>query len=123
MPGTADQAMNNHICTNYGGLDGYQNAGFSADFDLNTGQASNLVIGGQPLDPAKTYRVSTSSFIANGNLDGDKMFVGALGSEDSGILMREAALAYLERVKNLPDFTQPLVNIIGLENIKRESKY
>ncbi|NLF95315.1 MAG: bifunctional metallophosphatase/5'-nucleotidase [Candidatus Riflebacteria bacterium] len=123
MPGVAVQAMFDHICTNYGSLDGYQYAGFSADFDVKTGRASNLLIGGQPLDPAKTYRVSTSSFIANGNLEGDKMFVGSLGSDDSGVLMREAALAYLERVKNLPDFSQPLVNLIGLETVKRESKY
>ncbi|PKL48024.1 MAG: hypothetical protein CVV42_11110 [Candidatus Riflebacteria bacterium HGW-Riflebacteria-2] len=122
MPGASVQAMFDHICAKYGSLDGYQYAGFTADFDLNSGRARNLVIGGNPLDNTKTYRVSTSSFIANGNLEGDKMFVGSLGSEDSGILMREAALAYLARVKNVPDFSQPQISLIGLENLKRESK-
>lgn len=116
MPGTAVQAMFDHICANYDDLDGYQFAGFTADLDLNTGCARNLVIGDRPLESKKIYRVSTSSFIANGNLGGDKMFIGARGSEDSGILMRDAALAYLERVENVPDFSQPVVNIIGLED-------
>ena len=122
MPGTAVQAMFDHICSNYGNLDGYQYAGFSADFNLNSGRAGNLVIGGQPLESAKTYRVSTSSFIANGNLEGDKMFVGALGTEDSGIMMRDAAIEYLSAIKNLPDFSKPQINLVGLENLKRENK-
>ncbi len=122
MPGSEVQKMFDHICTNYATLDGYQYAGFTADFDLNRGRAEKIVIGGQPLDNSKNYRVSTSSFIANGNLGGDKMFVDALGSEDSGILMRDAALAYLARVKEVPDFSQAAVNLIGLENLHRVKK-
>lgn len=116
MPGTAVQAMFDHLCANYGDLDGYQFAGFTADLDLNAGCARNIVIGGRALESKKIYRVSTSSFIANGNLGGDKMFIGARGSEDSGILMRDAAITYLERVKNVPDFSKPEINIIGLED-------
>lgn len=120
MPGKAVQAMFDHICANYADLDGYQFAGFSADFDLTRGQAKNLVIDGHPLDQKKVYRVSTSSFIANGNLGGDKLFTGATGSEDSGILMRDAAISYLGKVRNAPDFSQPQINLIGLESLKVE---
>jgi len=122
LPGSAVQKMFDHICTNYATLDGYQYAGFSADFDLDRGRAEKIIVGTQPLDNAKNYRVSTSSFIANGNLGGDKMFVNALSSEDSSILMRDAALAYLERVKEVPDFSQAKVNLIGLENLQRVKK-
>ena len=50
------------------------------------------------------------------------MFVGALGTEDSGIMMRDAAIEYLSAIKNLPDFSKPQINLVGLENLKRENK-
>ncbi|EKD81779.1 MAG: hypothetical protein ACD_39C01646G0002 [uncultured bacterium] len=118
MRGDAVQAMLDYVCVNFGDPDGYQYAGINADFDLTAGCARNVIIGGQPLDRTKKYRVSTSSFIANGNLAGDKLFAGAEGSEDSGILMRDAAIAYLKRVKNVPDFSQSEIRVLGLDTFK-----
>ena len=118
MRGDAVQAMLDHICTNFGDPDGYQYAGLDADFDLTAGCARNVIIRSKPLDKKGKYRVSTSSFIANGNLAGDKLFARVEGTEDSGILMRDAALAYLEKQKNVPDLSQSQIKVLGLETFK-----
>lgn len=118
MRGDSVQAMLDQICTSFGDPDGYQYAGISAEFDLATGCARNVVIRGKPIDKAGSYRVSTSSFIANGNLAGDKLFAKVESTEDSGILMRDAALDYLAKQKNVPDFSQPEIKVIGLETFK-----
>ncbi|PKL44408.1 MAG: hypothetical protein CVV41_07155 [Candidatus Riflebacteria bacterium HGW-Riflebacteria-1] len=122
MRGDAVQAMLDQICANFGEPDGYQYAGISADFDLTAGCAKNVVIGDQPLDPAKRYRVSTSSFVANGNLGGDKMFAQAESSEDSAVFMRDAALAWLAENKEVPDYSQPQIKVIGLDTFQVKEK-
>lgn len=112
MSGEAVQKMLDYICANHDQLDGFQFAGLEADFDLGKAQARNVKINGQPLDKNKSYRAATSTFVANGNLGGDVLFAGIEQIEDAGILMREAAIAYLQKVGKAPDFSNPPVNII-----------
>ena len=112
MSGKEVQAMFDHICSNSNPPDGYQYAGISAELDMVGGHARNILIGGQPIEDNKKYRVSTSSFMANGNIDGDKLFARIESVEDSGVFMRDAAIAYLGRVKNTPDFSTPAVKLI-----------
>lgn len=112
MSGEAVQKMLDYICANHHQLDGFQFAGLEADFDLGKAQARNIKINGQPLDPKKNYRAATSTFVANGNLGGDILFARIEQIEDAGILMRDAAIAYLQKVGKAPDFSTPPVNII-----------
>lgn len=113
MTGEALQAMLNHISSHYGDPDGYQFAGITGSLNLNSGKSENILIGGQPLDVKREYRVSTSAFMANGNIAGEILFAKILKVEDSGILMRDAAIAYLEKVKKLPDLSQAPIKLIG----------
>lgn len=112
MTGKAVQAMLDHISAHPGEPDGYQYAGITGTLNFVKGKAENIQVAGQPLDPQREYRVSTSSFMANGNIAGDLLFPQVLKVEDSGILMREAAIAMLEKVKELPDMSQPPMKLI-----------
>jgi 5'-nucleotidase len=106
MKGEEVKKMLDFICSGSDGLDGFQYAGLSGTMNFALGKAENIMIGKAPLEEHKTYRVSTSSFIANGNLGGDKLFAKIEAVEDSGIFMREAAIAFIEKLGELPDFTQ-----------------
>jgi len=64
------------------------------------------MIGNEPLSPTKTYRVSTSSFMANGNIAGDKLFTDPQKIEDSGVFMRDAAEGLLKKLGTLPDYRE-----------------
>lgn len=112
MKGSALKQMLDYICENFYDLDGFQFAGIEAEFNLKEKLAKNIIIDGKPLDHEKDYRVSTSSFVANGNLHGDKLFGSVEKIEDSGVFMREAAIEYLLRVGDMPDFSAEKVSIV-----------
>lgn len=64
-----------------------------ATYTIKDGKASNIVINGKPLEKGKTYRVSTSDYLANG---GDKCYFFEEGErEDLGVLMRDALIQYV----------------------------
>lgn len=104
MKGDAVNRMLSFICKNPEKLDGFQYAGISGTFNFKTGMAHEVMIDDQLIDEKKVYRICTSSFIANGNLGGDILFAKVEGIEDSGVFMRDAAISYLELVKDLPEF-------------------
>ena len=52
------------------------------------------MIGGKPIDPAKSYNVVTSDYLANGG-DNMNMFSGALQTESLGIKIRDAIINYI----------------------------
>jgi len=106
------QKMMDFIAANHAELDGFQFAGIEAELDLRSGKARIKSIGGEPFSAEKSYRVATTSFIANGNLAGDKLFAKVERIEDSGIFMRDAAIDYLIKVKTLSDIDNPSVEII-----------
>lgn len=73
-----------------------------ATYTVKNGKPINIRINGKPLEKGKTYRVSTSDYLANG---GDKCYFFEEGKrEDLGILMRGALIQYVEEqtVKGLP---------------------
>lgn len=109
MTGQQVKQMFDYICTDPAEIDGFQYSGVSGTLNFKEKRAENIQIGGKTLEENKIYRVSTSSFVANGNLGGDKIFARVEGCEDSGIFMREAAIGLLEKSADLPDFsTNPL---------------
>lgn len=113
MSGAQLKKMLDFLCANSKDLDGFQYAGLSGTIDLVKARYENIKVNGEEIDENKIYRVCTSSFVANGNLGGDKLFARVEGVEDSGIFMRDAAIAYLEETGELPDFSQNPLKLVS----------
>ncbi|MEW6711812.1 MAG: bifunctional UDP-sugar hydrolase/5'-nucleotidase, partial [Candidatus Riflebacteria bacterium] len=71
MKGNQVKQMFDFISTNFKDLDGFQLAGVEGEINTRDKKCVSLTIGTKPIDDTRTYRVCTSSFIANGNLGGD----------------------------------------------------
>ena len=110
--------MFDYLAQNYGHLDAYETAGVTADMYVEEGKAKNIKINGEPLDENKEYRVSTGSFIADGNLGADVFFANPVSIFDTGIVMRDAQIAYTEHVKEVPDFDYQPLNFIKAKSNK-----
>jgi len=60
------------------------------------GKPTNILIGGQPFDPARTYTVAISDYLAGG---GDQMvFFKALKPRDMGVLLRTAIADHIREL-------------------------
>ncbi|HEY9724391.1 MAG TPA: bifunctional UDP-sugar hydrolase/5'-nucleotidase [Oscillatoriaceae cyanobacterium] len=59
------------------------------------GKATDVKVGGAPLDPAKTYTLATIDYIANGN-DGATVFKQFADVQPTGALARDAFFDYLK---------------------------
>ncbi len=80
-----------------------QVSGLVATYDLGRPSGRRLVavtVGGRPLDPARTYRVATSSFLTQGG-DLYETFLRTKRS-DSGRPMSEVVIGYFERTGEVP---------------------
>ncbi|MBM3266009.1 MAG: bifunctional metallophosphatase/5'-nucleotidase [Candidatus Sericytochromatia bacterium] len=72
-------------------------------FRIDGGQIADLSVGGGPLDPGKTYRITTIDYIAQGN-DKYTPFTEAKGYEDMGVLLRDFVL---DGIKGNPTLEPP----------------
>ncbi|MCC2546977.1 5'-nucleotidase C-terminal domain-containing protein [Hymenobacter sp. BT175] len=60
------------------------------------GKASQILIGGQPFDPAKTYTIAISDYLAGG---GDQMeFFKAIKPRSTGVLLRNAIADHIRQL-------------------------
>jgi 2',3'-cyclic-nucleotide 2'-phosphodiesterase (5'-nucleotidase family) len=70
--------------------------------DLPAGQvgkkAINVMIGGQPLNPDRTYTIVNSDFIANGGDDANML--RPIPQITNGYLMRDAIMDYIKKLKS-----------------------
>lgn len=77
----------------------YVSHGTSYDVDASKPvgeRVSNIVIGGTPLDPAKTYRIAMNAFLAGGG-DGHEVIKAAKGQRwDAGVSDIDALIDYLK---------------------------
>lgn len=78
------------------GRDGWPLAGMS--MQIKNKKAVNITIGGQPLDPAATYTIANSDFIANGGDNADMLRV--IPQISNGYLMRDAFIDYIKKLKS-----------------------
>lgn len=70
-------------------------------------------VGGEPVDPAKTYRVVLNSFTAKGG-DGFEAFRDAKGERiDTGAIDLDALLAYLAAHPELPGTVEGRIAVVG----------
>ncbi|MBU6428692.1 MAG: 5'-nucleotidase C-terminal domain-containing protein, partial [Cyanobacteria bacterium REEB65] len=65
---------------------------------IDDGKATDIMIGGHPLDPAKIYKVATIDYVALGN-DHYTVFPKGTHYQDSGVLLRDAILAGIQQEK------------------------
>jgi 5'-nucleotidase len=75
---------------------------------------TSVTVDGAPLDPAAEYRIGTFSFLAQGG-DNFRVFAEGAGTTDSGLVDRDAWIAYLEANPGLtPAFDERAVGVPAL---------
>ena len=77
------------------GKGGWPMAGIS--MQIKDKKAINVLIGGKPLDPNKTYTIVNSDFIANGGDNADML--RPVPQITNGYLMRDAIFDYINKLK------------------------
>jgi len=110
MRGADILAMLEFISTNYGAITGYQYAGTTFTIDVARRRLLDPRIGDKPIDPGRTYRLVTISYLADGNQHGTVLFKQATNRRDDGYFYREAFLDYVHRHGTiaLPPVPSPL---------------
>ncbi|WP_236120454.1 ExeM/NucH family extracellular endonuclease [Cellulomonas palmilytica] len=91
------------------------NVSYTYDATLPEGsRITSVTIDGEPLDPEADYRVGTFSFLATGG-DNFRVFTQGTDTRDSGLVDRDAWIAFLESHPDLsPDFARHAVAVSGL---------
>lgn len=69
--------------------------GVSFTINTVTGKTENVLIGGQPIDPAKVYTIATNSYMATGG-DGYVAFKNALSTYETSLFQRDALIEYVK---------------------------
>ena len=79
------------------GAGGFPQVSDGVNFTINrvTGRCGEIRIKGKPLDPARTYRIATNSYLAAGG-DGYRMFLNAVDRYDSSRFLRDVFADYLK---------------------------
>lgn len=74
---------------------------------------TSVWVNGEPLDPAKSYRVGTFSFLATGG-DNFRIFTEGTDTRDSGLVDRDAWISYLQESSPVsPDFARRSVAVVN----------
>lgn len=81
-------------------------------FVVDGGKATEVLVGGKPIDFGRTYSLTTIDYLAGGN-DGATVFLEAGSYQETGMLVREAFVEYL---KKTPLVTNPPGGRIRVKN-------
>jgi 5'-nucleotidase len=74
---------------------------------------TSIRVNGNPIDPAKPYRIGTFSFLATGG-DNFRIFREGSGTKDSGLVDRDAWIKYLQEHNPVaPDFGRRSVAVVN----------
>jgi len=77
-------------------------------------RVTSVTVDGEPLDEAAEYRIGTFSFLAQGG-DNFRVLAEGTGTTDSGLIDRDAWIAYLEANPGLtPEFDERAVGVPAL---------
>jgi 5'-nucleotidase len=83
-------------------------------YDADAAQGSHITgiwVDGEPIDPAASYRIGSFNFLLQGG-DNFREFANGTDTRDSGLIDRDAWIAYLEANPNLaPDFARHAVEV------------
>ncbi|MCG6944614.1 MAG: 5'-nucleotidase C-terminal domain-containing protein [Deltaproteobacteria bacterium] len=72
-------------------------AGVSITLNTLTKKCEDIMINGEPLDPGRTYKVATNSYLAAGG-DAYRMLLKALHRYDSSASLRDVVIEYIEHL-------------------------
>jgi len=76
-------------------------------------RVTSIRVGGELIDPAKSYRIGTFSFLASGG-DNFRIFKEGANTRDSGLVDRDAWIKYLQAHKPAsPDFARRSVAVVN----------
>jgi len=98
MTGAEVQEMFNFIPTIPRGKGGFPQVSEGVQFtvDFISGESRNISINGEPIDPNKTYKVATNSFMADG---GDSYTMMANGYQyDTSVFQRDTLINYIQHL-------------------------
>lgn len=91
-----------------------KNVGYTYDAARPAGdRITSIRVDGNLMDPAKSYRIGTFSFLATGG-DNFRIFTEGAGTKDSGLVDRDAWIKYLqEHIPVAPDFARRTVALVN----------
>lgn len=92
-----------------------KNVNYTYDAARTAGdRITSVWVNGEPLDPAKSYRVGTFSFLATGG-DNFRIFTEGTNTRDSGLVDRDAWISYLQESSPVsPDFARRSVAVANM---------
>jgi 2',3'-cyclic-nucleotide 2'-phosphodiesterase (5'-nucleotidase family) len=103
----------NFIAGKYGEISGYQfDSGVSFTLDLKAKKARDIKINGSAVESDKIYRLSTISYMAEGNQNGDKFFKNAVNVKDNGFYLRDAMIEYIKNAGTIKAPQMRVMNVI-----------
>ena len=99
LKGSDIEELFHHISRLPEGAGGFPQVSDGVSFTINrvTGRCEDVRIQGNPLDPARTYRIATNSYLAAGG-DGYRMFLNAVDRYDSSRFLRDVFADYLKHL-------------------------
>ncbi|AUC52792.1 multifunctional 2',3'-cyclic-nucleotide 2'-phosphodiesterase/5'-nucleotidase/3'-nucleotidase [Sagittula sp. P11] len=88
---------------------------FTVDPSAEPGsRISEVMVGGEPIDPEKTYGVVSNNYVRNGG-DGYKMFVDAENAYDFGPDLADVTAEYLAEQGPYAPYTDGRIKVLGSE--------
>ena len=104
--------MMDFIAANFGKNESFQYGGISFTIDLKNRKAFDVKVKGMPVEAGRTYKVATSSYIAQGNLMGSEMFKEASGRTEIGGNIRDMFAGYIEKTGTIKPPADERVKLI-----------
>ncbi|MFH1123267.1 MAG: 5'-nucleotidase C-terminal domain-containing protein [Pseudomonadota bacterium] len=97
LKGSDLEALFNHMATLSPDIGGFPQVSDGLTLTINrlTRRCESLRIKGNPINPHKTYKVATNSYLAGGG-DGYVMFLKALHKYDSSVFQRDVLVQYIK---------------------------
>ena len=91
-----------------------KNVSFTYDASLAQGnRITSIFVNGEPIDPAKTYRIGSFNFLLQGG-DNFRVFAQGTNTRDSGLIDRDAWISYLTKNSPLtPSYARRGVAVTG----------
>jgi 5'-nucleotidase/UDP-sugar diphosphatase len=97
LRGSHVQSIFDYIATITSGQGAFPQVSEGLSFTINrvARRCENILINGNPIDPNRTYKVVTNSYLACGG-DGYDMFLNAVAKYDSSMLQRDVLMEYIK---------------------------
>ena len=97
LKGSDVLSLFDYIATIYGGRGGFPQVseGLNFTIDYTAGKCKDIFINGKPIDPNRTYKIATNSYLANGG-DGYKVFLKAVDRFESSTFQRDIFIKYIK---------------------------